>query len=114
MENTTQVSAQDEFKLVSPPDQLAEGFVQAVLDDMAQPQEKRPLQCVTVKMPLPAYLRLKRASHRWNMTYTDVINFCTERVVPVLESPSGEVAQQLEKFRAEAEDRKALRAARRR
>ena len=47
-------------------------------------------------MPLPEYLRMKRASQKWNMTYTDVINFCTQRVISILESPSGKVAEKLE------------------
>ena len=71
------------------------------------PQPKRPIQCVTVKMPLPAYLRMKRAAQRWNLTYTDVINFCTQRVVPVLEmAPSGQVAEMLEQHRVEVESKK--------
>jgi hypothetical protein len=41
-----------------------------------------------------------------------VINFCTERVVPVLETPSGKVAEKLEQHRLEVEARKAMRAGR--
>ena len=102
----------DDFELVSPPDLLSELFLRGVLEDMEHPQPKRPLQCVTVKMPLPAYLRMKRASQKWNLTYTDVINFCTQRVVPVLETPSGQVATLLEQHRLDGEAKKALRAAR--
>ena len=102
----------DEFQLVAPPDQQSELFVQAVLEDMEHPQPKRPLQCVTVKMPLPAYLRMKRAAQRWNLTYTDVINFCTQRVVPVLEAPSGRVAKMLEQHRLEEEIRRSQRSSR--
>lgn len=91
----------------SPPDPEVEQFVKTVLEDMEVAQPKRPLQCVTVKMPLPAYLRMKRAAQKWNLTYTDVINFCTERVVPVLESPSGQVAEMLEQHRVEVESRRA-------
>ena len=80
-------------------DQLA-----GVLGGAAQP--KRPLQCVTVKMPLPAYLRMKRAAQKWNLTYTDVINFCTQRVVPILETPSGQVVEMLEQHRMEGENKK--------
>jgi len=109
MEKIDEAEIGDEFKLTSPPDQLVELFMKAVLEDMELPQSKRPLQCVTVKMPLPAYLRMKSAAQKWNMTYTDVINFCTERVVPVLESPSGQVANMLEKKRVEGEQKKALR-----
>jgi hypothetical protein len=100
----------DNFQLVSSPDLLAERFVKSVLEDLEQPQPKRPLQCVTVKMPLPAYLRMKKAAQKWNLTYTDVINFCTQRVVPILEAPSGQVAEMLEQHRLQGETRKALRA----
>ncbi len=102
----------DDFELIAPPDLLSELFLRGVLEDMEQPQPKRPLQCVTVKMPLPAYLRMKRASQKWNLTYTDVINFCTQRVVPVLETPSGQVATLLEQHRLDGETKKAQRAAR--
>jgi hypothetical protein len=55
---------------------------------------------------------MKKAAQKWNLTYTDVINFCTERVVPVLETPSGIVAEKLEQHRREVEAKKALRAIR--
>jgi hypothetical protein len=109
MENQGAVFIGDDFQLVSPPDINAELFLKAVLEDMGQPQAKRPLQCVTVKMPLPAYIRMKRAAQRWNLTYTDVINFCTQRVVPILETPSGQVAEMLEQHRIEGENKKAQR-----
>src|SRR5260370_935468 len=102
----------EEFHLTAPPDELGELFMEAVLEDMDQPQTKRPLQCVTVKMPLPDYLRMKRATQKWNMTYTDVINFCTQRVIPILESPSGKVAEKLEQHRLDGEAKRALRAGR--
>ena len=97
------------FELRSLPDVQAELFLKDVLEEMERPQPKRPLQCVTVKMPLPAYLRMKRAAQRWNLTYTDVINFCTQRVVPVLESPTGQVAALLEQHRTEEETKKVRR-----
>jgi hypothetical protein len=111
MENTPGHEA-DEFRLSALPHELSELFLGAVLEDMDRPQPKRPLQCVTVKMPLPEYLRMKRAAQKWNMTYTDVINFCTQRVVPILESPSGKVAEKLERHRLEGETRKAQRGSR--
>jgi hypothetical protein len=112
MENMKDATASDSFQLTAPPDELSELFMEVVLEDMDDPQPKRPLQCVTVKMPLPAYLRMKKAAQKWNLTYTDVINFCTERVVPVLENPSGKVAEKLERHRCEVEAKKAIRAAR--
>ena len=102
------------FQLVSAPEAKDLVFLEAVLADMTRTQPKRPLQCVTHKMPLPAYLRLKRAAQKWNLTLTDVINFCTERIVPVLEAPSGQVAALLEQHRLEEEARRARNAARRR
>jgi hypothetical protein len=106
MEKLEPTKADHDFHLVSPPDVNGELFVKAVLEDMDHPQPKRPLQCVTVKMPLPAYLRMKRAAQKWNLTYTDVINFCTQRVVPILETPSGQVAEMLEQHRVEGENKK--------
>src|ERR1700712_2113211 len=111
-EKTGDLQIEDEFRLTSPPDLNGELFLKSVLEDMEGPQPKRPLQCVTVKMPLPAYLRMKRAAQRWNLTYTDVINFCTQRVVPILETPSGQVAAMLEQHRIEGEHKKAQRALR--
>jgi hypothetical protein len=109
MENSGSAHINEEFQLTSPPDVYGEIFMEGVLEDMEQPQPKRPLQCVTVKMPLPAYLRMKRAAQRWNLTYTDIINFCTQRVVPILETPSGKVAAMLEQHRIEGETRKSQR-----
>jgi hypothetical protein len=112
MENLEQTGGMAEFQLVSRPDANLELFVKSVLEEMSLPQPKRPLQCVTVKMPLPAYLRMKRAAQKWNLTYTDVINFCTQRVVPVLETPTGSVAEMLEQHRLDGESKKAQRSLR--
>jgi hypothetical protein len=112
MEKSQKLVQEDDFQLTAPPDPMSEVFLQAVLEDMVHPQPKRPLQCVTVKMPLPAYLRMKRAAQKWNLTYTDVINFCTQRVVPILESPSGQVATMMEQHRVEGEQKKAQRSLR--
>jgi hypothetical protein len=112
MEKRSAVQHEEEFRLTSPPDPNGELFVKSVLEDMESPQPKRPLQCVTVKMPLPDYLRMKKAAQKWNLTYTDVINFCTQRVVPILEAPSGQVAEMLEQHRLDGESRKALRSGR--
>ncbi len=112
MENNQGQSGSEDFRLTALPDALGELFMEAVLQDMELPQSKRPLQCVTVKMPLPAYLRMKRAAQKWNLTYTDVINYCTQRVVPILETPSGNVAVLLEQHRLEGEAKKSQRAGR--
>jgi len=111
MEKYNEAVKADEFELTSLPNAASEVFLQTVLEDMVHPQPKRPLQCVTVKMPLPAYL-MKRAAKKWNLTYTDVINFCTQRVVPILETPSGQVAEMLEQHRVEEENKKAQRSLR--
>jgi hypothetical protein len=95
----------DGFALTSPPDVNSKVFLQEMHEDMVLSQPKRPLQYVTVKMPLLAYLRTKRAAQSWNLTYTDVINFPTQRVVPILESPSGTVAEMLEQPHADARSR---------
>ena len=52
------------------------------------------------------------AAQKWNLTYTDVINYCTQRVVPILETPSGNVAVMLEQHRLDGEARKSQRAGR--
>jgi hypothetical protein len=49
---------------------------------------------------------MKRAAQKWNLAYTDVINFCTQRVVPILEMPSGQVAAKLEQYRIDGERKK--------
>lgn len=109
MEKNSKLESIDEFELTRQPDLTSEFFLKTVLEDMVHTQPKRPLQCVTIKMPLPAYLRMKRAARKWNLTYTDVINFCTQRVVPILETPSGQVAAMLEEHRLEEESKKAQR-----
>ena len=108
MEKVDQVRVMAEFQLVSAPDPQGELFVKNVLEDIARPQVKQPLQCVTVKMPLPAYLRMKRAAQKWNLTYTDLINSSAELVVPILEAPSGEVAIMLEQHRLAVETKRSV------
>jgi hypothetical protein len=108
MEKADQVRGVTDFELVSAPDSQSELFVKSVLEDIARPQSKQPLQCVTVKMPLPAYLRMKRAARRWNLTYTDLINSSAELVVPILEAPSGEVATMLEQHRLAVEQKRTV------
>ena len=62
MERYNKAVKANQFELTSLPDAASKVFLQTVLEDMVHPQPKRPLQCVTVKMPLPDYLRMKRAA----------------------------------------------------
>ena len=96
------------IQLVSAPNHQGGLLVKNVLEDIARPQAKQPLQCVTVKMPLPAFLRMKRAAHKWNLTYTDLINSRAELVVPILEAPPGEVAIMLEQHRLAVETKRSV------
>jgi hypothetical protein len=45
----------------------------AILNEIDLPSDRRPLQCVTFKQPLPEYFRLKEACQIWRLQYSDVI-----------------------------------------
>jgi hypothetical protein len=59
------------------------------------------------KMPYHEYRRMKAAHKFWHLQYSDVIRDVLRKLMPVLESPSGEVREILERHR-EAEIEKAV------
>ena len=71
----------------------------AILNGIGIPSERRPLQCVTFKQPLPEYFRLKEACQSWRLQYSDVIRDALRKLIPVLESPNGAVREHLERHR---------------
>ena len=82
-----------------PPSTIEEEIMLAILNDIDLPSERRPLQCVTFKQPLPEYFRLKEACQSWRLQYSDVIRDALRKLIPVLESPNGAVRELLEAHR---------------
>jgi hypothetical protein len=82
-----------------PPGELEEEMMLAILNEIGMPSERRPLQCVTFKQPLPEYFRLKEACQGWRLHYSDVIRDVLRKLIPVLESPAGAVRESLERHR---------------
>ncbi|RRA50473.1 hypothetical protein [Acidipila sp. EB88] len=75
-------------------------LLRRILLAIEQPQPKRPLQCVTYKMPLPHYLRMKEAAQRWKLSYSDLLRIAMFYLTPALEAPSGELRALLETHRS--------------
>ena len=82
-----------------PPSTIEEEIMLAILNEIDLPSERRPLQCVTFKQPLPEYFRLKEACQSWRLQYSDVIRDALRKLIPVLESPNGAVRELLEAHR---------------
>jgi hypothetical protein len=82
-----------------PPGEIEEEMMLAILNGIGIPSERRPLQCVTFKQPLPEYFRLKEACQGWRLQYSDVIRDALRKLIPVLESPNGAVREYLERHR---------------
>ena len=82
-----------------PPSTFEEEIMLAILNEIDLPSERRPLQCVTFKQPLPEYFRLKEACQSWRLQYSDVIRDALRKLIPVLESPNGAVRELLEAHR---------------
>jgi hypothetical protein len=76
-----------------------EAVVLAIVKSMDIPHDRRPLQCVTFKQPLPEYFRLKEVCQRWKLKYTNVIRVFLRIAITVLESPTGELLELLERHR---------------
>jgi hypothetical protein len=81
------------------PGEHEEAVMLAILKDMEIPTDRRPLQCVTFKQPLPEYFRLKEVCKRWRLKYTNVIRIFLRIAITVLESPTGELLELLEQNR---------------
>ena len=82
-----------------PPPTIEESIMLAILNEIELPSERRPLQCVTFKQPLPEYFRLKEACQSWRLQYSDVIRDALRKLIPVLESPNLAVREVLEAHR---------------
>jgi hypothetical protein len=97
----TQLAPEDQpFRLrPAPPGMIEEEMMLAILNGIGIPGERRPLQCVTFKQPLPEYFRLKEACLGWRLQYSDVIRDALRKLIPVLESPNGAVREHLERHR---------------
>jgi len=90
----------DVFRLGSKlPGEHEEAVVLAIVKDMDVPTDHRPLQCVTFKQPLPEYFRLKKVCQRWRLKYTLVIRIFLRIAIAVLEAPTGELLDVLERHR---------------
>jgi hypothetical protein len=76
-----------------------EAVVVDILKEMTSPKVRQPLLCVTFKQPMKEYRRLQAVSERWHLKYTHVLRFFVSMAVAVLESPSGDLLDLLEKNR---------------
>ena len=86
-----------------------EALLLTIMKEMEVSQPKRPLQCVTYKMPLPHYLRMKNVASRWHLTYSDLLRLVMLRVTAALEEPNGELLEMLEQHRQAEIERRAAR-----
>jgi hypothetical protein len=89
----------DVLRSTTLPGEHEEAVLLAIVKDMEIPTDRRPLQCVTFKQPLPEYFRLKAVCQRWRLKYTNVIRIFLRIAISVLESPTGELLELLEQHR---------------
>jgi hypothetical protein len=99
--NNSVTTTEDDLFVLRPshPGEHEEAVVLAIVKDMDMPIDRRPLQCVTFKQPLPEYFRLKEVCQRWKLKYTIVIRIFLRITISVLESPTGELLELLEQHR---------------
>lgn len=94
---------QNEYRLFPDPGSESEadteGFVASIVRKIGPESEKRPLQCVTFKQPLPEYLRLKTVCKRWRLRYSDILRLFLVAAIEALEKPSGELRELLQVHR---------------
>jgi hypothetical protein len=83
----------------TPPSETDERMMLAIIGEINTPRAYGPLQCVTFKQPLPEYFRLKKACKNWRLQYSDVLRDVIRKLIPILEEPTGEVLEFLEKHR---------------
>ncbi len=76
-----------------------EAVVLAIVKRIEMPTDRQPLQCITFKSPLHEYQRLRSITQRWKLQYTVVLRIFMRIAISVLESPSGELREQLERHR---------------
>ncbi len=84
-----------------------------IVKEIELPQPKHPLQCVTYKMPLRHYQRMKQAAKTWNLTYSDLLRLIMLRMTIAIEQPSPELLEALEGHREQVRAKRAARFAKR-
>jgi hypothetical protein len=89
-----------------------EAFTLAVLRETALPQDLFPLVCVTYKMTLPKKKRMQQLCGKWELAYSDLLRLAVERLLNVIEAPSGEVLDFLQNHRDEVIERRKAQAER--
>lgn len=100
--NTLELFADDKLE-IAPPETAVETVIDG-MDELGNYTGKRPIQCFTMKMPFPLFLRLKKLSQRAKSlapdekkdyyTMTACVNSLVEKVgIPALE----QLVDQLEK-----------------
>jgi hypothetical protein len=100
LNNSVTTTDDDVFFLRSNlPGEHEEAVMLAIVKDMDTPTDRLPLQCVTFKLALPEYFLLKKLCQRWKLKYTIVIRIFLRIAISVLESPTGELLELLEKHR---------------
>jgi hypothetical protein len=58
--------------------------------------KRKPLVCMTVKIPSDEMAKIRGFSDKWRIPYTDITRFLLLNAMPVLYSPSDEVKPLLE------------------
>ena len=76
-----------------------EAVVSDIVRNMASDKRRQPLVCITFKQPFHDYERLKKVCQRWHLQYTQVLRFFVTMAIAVLESPTGELLEQLKQHR---------------
>jgi hypothetical protein len=76
-----------------------EAVVLAIVKRIDMPTGRQPLQCITFKSPFHEYEKLKSVTQRWKLQYTVVLRIFMRIAISVLESPTGELREQLERHR---------------
>ncbi|RZU29080.1 hypothetical protein [Edaphobacter modestus] len=110
LDQITLLSEAEPFSLnQAQPTDHEEAVMLAIIRDMNSPTDKRPLQCVTFKQPLPEYFRLKEVCQRWKLKYTNVIRIFLRMAIHILESPNGQLLELLEKHRESEIEKERLR-----
>ncbi len=84
-----------------------------IVKEIELPQPKHPLQCVTYKMPIRHYQRMKQAAKTWNLTYSDLLRLIMLRMTIAIEQPSPELLEALKGHSEQVLARRAARFAKR-
>ena len=93
---------------------VAEELLMQILRRIDAPQPKRPLQCVTYKMPLPHYLAMKETAQQWCISYSDLLRIGASLLTPALREPGDQLRGLLEAHRKVELEKRAARDLKRR